>query len=253
MTLLRLEGVTAYYGHLQALEELSLNVARGEILAVIGANGAGKSTLLSLISGELRPKEGRVIFDEVDVTRHPPHQRVREGISLVPEGRLLFGTLSVEENLLAGSASKRRGAWNLDAVYELFPLVKARRKQRAALLSGGEQQAVAIGRALMSNPSLLLLDEVSLGLAPVVVRNLYAGLRRISVDGTSLLIVEQNITEALNIADYVVCLLEGRIVLSDVPAALDQATLSAAYFGHALAREIPSQPQMKLENSDGLD
>ncbi|MGA2969685.1 MAG: ABC transporter ATP-binding protein [Acidimicrobiales bacterium] len=253
MTLLRLEGVTAYYGHLEALEELSLEVARGEILAVIGANGAGKSTLLSLISGELRPKEGRVIFDDVDVTRHPPHQRVREGISLVPEGRHLFGNLSVEENLLVGSASKRRGAWNLDAVYELFPIVKARRKHRAAFLSGGEQQAVAIGRALMSNPTLLLLDEVSLGLAPVVVRNLYVGLRRISADGTSLLIVEQNITEALNIADYVVCLLEGRIVLSDVPAALDQAMLSAAYFGHSLTTETPPKPQMTQGISDGLD
>jgi branched-chain amino acid transport system ATP-binding protein len=253
MTLLRLEGVTAYYGHLQALEELSLNVDRGEILAVIGANGAGKSTLLSLISGELRPKDGRVIFDGVDVTRLSPHQRVREGISLVPEGRHLFGTLSVEENLLAGSASKRRGVWNLDAVYELFPIVKARRKHRAALLSGGEQQAVAIGRALMSNPALLLLDEVSLGLAPVIVRDLYVGLRRISADGTSLLIVEQNITEALNIADYVVCLLEGRIVLSDVPDALDQAALSAAYFGHSLTKETSKKPQISRGNSDGLD
>jgi branched-chain amino acid transport system ATP-binding protein len=253
MTLLRLEGVTAYYGHLQALEELSLNVDRGEILAVIGANGAGKSTLLSLISGELRPKDGRVIFDGVDVTRLSPHQRVREGISLVPEGRHLFGTLSVEENLLAGSASKRRGVWNLDAVYELFPIVKARRKHRAALLSGGEQQAVAIGRALMSNPALLLLDEVSLGLAPVIVRDLYVGLRRISADGTSLLIVEQNITEALNIADYVVCLLEGRIVLSDVPDSLDQAALSAAYFGHSLTKETSKKPQISRGNSDGLD
>jgi branched-chain amino acid transport system ATP-binding protein len=241
MSLLRLEGVTAYYGHLQALEELNLELSAGEILAVIGANGAGKSTLLSLISGELRPKDGRIIFNDVDISRYQPHQRVREGISLVPEGRHLFDTLSVEENLLAGSASKRPGPWNVDAVYELFPFIKVRRKHRATMLSGGEQQAVAIGRALMSNPSLLLLDEVSLGLAPVVVRNLYVGLRRIAAEGTTLLIVEQNISEALSIAGYVICLLEGRIALKGAPAALDPAMLSAAYFGHSLVGEKATQ------------
>jgi branched-chain amino acid transport system ATP-binding protein len=232
MSLLRLEGVTAYYGHLQALHELSLELDAGEILAVIGANGAGKSTMLSLISGELRPREGRVFFGDADITRMAPHQRVRQGIALVPEGRHLFGALSVEDNLLCGTASKRTGTWDLDAVYELFPIVKARRKHRAAVLSGGEQQAVAIGRALMSNPSLLLLDEVSLGLAPVVIKDLYDGLRRITAEGTTLLLVEQNITEALSVANFVVCLLEGRVVLEGPPASLSQAAISEAYFGN---------------------
>ena len=232
MSLLRLEGVTAYYGHLQALHELSLQVDTGEMLAVIGANGAGKSTMLSLISGELRPREVHVYFEDVDITRTAPHQRVRRGIALVPEGRHLFGTLTVEDNLLCGTASKRTGGWDLDAVYELFPIVKARRKHRAAVLSGGEQQAVAIGRALMSNPSLLLLDEVSLGLAPVVIKDLYDGLRRIAAEGTTLLLVEQNITEALSVANYVICLLEGRVVLEGEPASLSQSAISEAYFGN---------------------
>ncbi|MFZ1063301.1 MAG: ABC transporter ATP-binding protein [Acidimicrobiales bacterium] len=232
MTLLRLDGVTAYYGHLQALHELSLNLGSGEILAVIGANGAGKSTLLSLISGELRPRDGHVYFDGSDITKSAPHNRVRRGIALVPEGRHLFGTLTVEDNLLCGTAAKRPGTWDLDAVYELFPLVKARRKNRAAVLSGGEQQAVAIGRALMSNPSLLLLDEVSLGLAPVVIQDLYVGLRRIAAEGTTLLLVEQNITEALSVANHVICLLEGRVVLEGEPKSLSQTAITEAYFGN---------------------
>jgi branched-chain amino acid transport system ATP-binding protein len=232
MSLLRLAGVTAYYGHLQALHELSLELDAGEILAVIGANGAGKSTLLSIISGELRPREGHVYFDDVEITRAATHQRVRQGIALVPEGRHLFGTLTVEDNLLCGTASKRSGTWDLDAVYELFPFVKDRRKHRAAVLSGGEQQAVAIGRALMSNPKLLLLDEVSLGLAPVVIKNLYEGLERIAAEGTTLLVVEQNITEALSVSNYVICLLEGRVVLEGEPTSLTQPAISEAYFGH---------------------
>jgi branched-chain amino acid transport system ATP-binding protein len=231
MALLELEGVTAYYGHLQALHELSLELDTGEILAVIGANGAGKSTLISLISGELRPRDGRVLFENHDITRLAPHQRVRRGIALVPEGRHLFGTLTVEDNLLCGSAARRSGTWDLAAIYELVPFVKERRKHRAAVLSGGEQQAVAIGRALMTNPSLLLLDEVSLGLAPVVIRDLYEGLLRITAEGTTLLLVEQNITEALRVANYTICLLEGRVVLEGAPASLTQNEISEAYFG----------------------
>jgi branched-chain amino acid transport system ATP-binding protein len=234
MTHLRLDRVTAYYGHLQALQELSLEVDQGEILAVIGANGAGKSTLLSLISGEQAPREGRVFFDDIDITSLAPHQRVRKGIALVPEGRHLFGTLSVEDNLRSGASTRRRGTWDLDAVYELFPFIAARRKHRAAVLSGGEQQAVAIGRALMSNPSLLLLDEVSLGLAPVIIRDLYAALQRITAEGTTLLVVEQNITEALAAANYAICLLEGRVVLEGKPDTLSQRAISQAYFGHDL-------------------
>jgi branched-chain amino acid transport system ATP-binding protein len=203
----------------------------GATLAVIGANGAGKSTLLSLVSGELRPSQGRVYFNDVDITKIEPYRRVKLGISLVPEGRHLFSTLTVEENLLVGAASRRRGPWSLDAVYGVFPFIKQRRNVRAALLSGGEQQAVAIGRALMSNPSLLLLDEVSLGLAPVIVRDLYVALRQVTEGGTTLLLVEQDLTEALNIASQVLCLLEGRVALSGSPQDLDQAQVVNAYFG----------------------
>jgi branched-chain amino acid transport system ATP-binding protein len=231
MTLLRLDGVTAHYGHLQALSELSLSVEHGEILAVIGANGAGKSTMLSLISGELTPSKGRVYFDDVNITDLEPYRRVRLGVSLVPEGRHLFATLTVEENLLVGGASRRSGPWNLDTVYDVFPFIKRRRSTRAALLSGGEQQAVAIGRSLMSNPSLLLLDEVSLGLAPVIVRDLYVALRQVAEGGTTLLVVEQDLTEALGIADHVLCLLEGRVALVGTPKNLTQAQVLDAYFG----------------------
>jgi branched-chain amino acid transport system ATP-binding protein len=233
MTLLKLDHVTAHYGHLQALQELSLSLREGEILAVIGANGAGKSTLLSIVSGELHPRQGVVFFKDADITKLDPHERVRLGIALVPEGRHLFGNLTVEDNLLCGMASKRRGDWDLAAIYELFPLVKARRKHRASVLSGGEQQAVAIGRALMTNPTLLLLDEMSLGLAPVIIKDLYVALRRIAAEGTTLLLVEQNISEALGIANYAICLLEGSIVLEGVPTSLSQEAISDAYFGHS--------------------
>jgi branched-chain amino acid transport system ATP-binding protein len=238
MTLLRLESVTAHYGHLQALEELSLSLAEGEILAVIGANGAGKSTLLSLISGELRPSQGTVYFNDVDITHLEPYQRVRRGIALVPEGRHVFSTLTTQENLLVGGASRRRGTWNLDTIYDVFPFIKKRRNVRAGLLSGGEQQAVAIGRSLMSNPSLLLLDEVSLGLAPVIVRDLYVALREVANSGTTLLLVEQDLTEALGIANHVLCLLEGRVALAGSPENLNQAQVLDAYFGrHVVATE----------------
>jgi branched-chain amino acid transport system ATP-binding protein len=241
VTLLRLERVTAHYGHLQALDELSLSLDEGATLAVIGANGAGKSTLLSVVSGELRPSQGRVYFNDEDITKVEPYRRVNLGISLVPEGRHLFSTLTVEENLLVGAASRRRGRWTIDAVYDVFPFIKERRNVRAALLSGGEQQAVAIGRALMSNPALLLLDEVSLGLAPVVVRDLYVALRQVTEGGTTLLLVEQDLTEALNIASQVLCLLEGRVALSGSPQDLDQTQVVNAYFGrHAPPPEATS-------------
>jgi branched-chain amino acid transport system ATP-binding protein len=238
VTLLRLEEVTAHHGHLCALHPLTIEIDAGETVAVIGANGAGKSTLMSVIAGELSPSAGRILVDDVDVTKLDTHRRVQLGIALVPEGRRLFGTLTVEENLLVGAAVRTKGYWNLDSVYDLFPLLISLRRRRAQLLSGGEQQAVAIGRALMSNPRLLLLDEVSLGLAPVVVQRLYQALPVISAEGTTLLLVEQDLSQALEIVDRLLCLLEGRVVLEGPAATFDRQAIANAYFGHHVASAL---------------
>jgi branched-chain amino acid transport system ATP-binding protein len=231
MTLLQLDRVDVHYGDFQALYGVSLSLAEGETLAVIGANGAGKSTLLKTLAGLLHPSRGEVVFAGQPVGALQAYRRVPLGIALAPEGRRLFGSLTVEENLRMGAVRARAGPWNLAAVYELFPLLSERRGRVAANLSGGEQQAVAIGRALMSNPRLLLLDEVSLGLAPVVVKRLYRALARISATGTTVLLVEQDIRQALAIADRVHCLLEGRIVLEADAAAVSREQIAAAYFG----------------------
>jgi branched-chain amino acid transport system ATP-binding protein len=230
-SLLEVDAVHVGYGDLPALHGLTVTVAEGETLAVIGANGAGKTTLLKTVAGILRPTRGEVSLDGEPVTRLAAHQRVARGIAMSPEGRRLFASLSVEENLVVGSYARRSGPWNLRAVYELFPLVAERRSRSAANLSGGEQQAVAIGRALMANPRLLLLDEVSLGLAPVVVAQLYAALPRITAQGTTVLVVEQDVHQALAIADRVQCLLEGRTVLEGPADRVDTHELAAAYFG----------------------
>ena len=229
--LLHVDDVDAGYGDVPALRGLTVTVAEGETLAVIGANGAGKSTLLKTIAGVLRPGRGEVRLDGDVVTALSAHQRVARGISLCPEGRRLFPSLTVEENLQVGAYARRPGPWDLGAVYELFPLVAERRARPAANLSGGEQQAVAIGRSLMANPRLLLLDEVSLGLAPVIVGQLYAALPRITAQGTTVLVVEQDVHQALAVADRVQCLLEGRTVLEGPADRVDPAELAAAYFG----------------------
>ena len=229
--LLHVDGVDAGYGDVPALHGLSVTVAEGETLAVIGANGAGKSTLLKTIAGVLRPSAGEVRLGGEAVTALSAHQRVARGISLCPEGRRLFPSLTVEENLRVGAYARRPGPWDLRAVYELFPLVAERRARPAANLSGGEQQAVAIGRSLMANPRLLLLDEVSLGLAPVIVGQLYAALPRITQQGTTVLVVEQDVHQAMSVADRVQCLLEGRTVLEGPASRIDPAELAAAYFG----------------------
>ena len=229
--LLHVDGVDAGYGDVPALHGLSVTVAEGETLAVIGANGAGKSTLLKTIAGVLRPSAGEVRLGGEAVTALSAHQRVARGISLCPEGRRLFPSLTVEENLRVGAYARRPGPWDLRAVYELFPLVAERRARPAANLSGGEQQAVAIGRSLMANPRLLLLDEVSLGLAPVIVGQLYAALPRITQQGTTVLVVEQDVHQAMSVADRVQCLLEGRTVLEGPAGRIDPAELAAAYFG----------------------
>jgi len=230
MSLLSVDSLDCRYGLLQAVRLVSFDLARGETLALIGANGAGKTTLLRAIAGAHRPAGGRITFDGRDITRLSAHQRVAMGIALVPEGRRLFPSLTVEENLQVAGRS-RTGRWNVQGVLQLFPLLQPRRHTLAGSLSGGEQQAVAIGRALMCNPSLLLLDEVSLGLAPLVVNAVYASLRDIIEGGATVLLVEQDLTRALDVADRVLCMLEGRVVLEGEAKSLDRDRVIGAYFG----------------------
>jgi branched-chain amino acid transport system ATP-binding protein len=231
MTLLSISDLTVHHGQLRALDGLSLDLREGEVLAVIGANGAGKSTFLRSLAGLNLPSSGTVRLRDRDITRLPAHRRVTAGIALVPEGRRLFKSLSVEENLLTGTYRKRSGPWTVQKVYELFPWMPDRRRQSAAQLSGGEQQSVAIGRALLSNPELLLIDELSLGLAPVVVRRIYQVLPEIVGAGTTALIVEQDVSQAMRVADRVHCLLEGRSVLQGRPQELSAEQVERAYFG----------------------
>jgi branched-chain amino acid transport system ATP-binding protein len=232
-TLLDLRDLSAGYGDFQALFGVDLRVDEKETVAVIGANGAGKSTLLNTVAGLVRATGGTVRFAGEDLLAVPGHRRVRRGVTLVPEGRRLFPSLTVEENLLIGGHARRPGRWDVDRVLDVFPLVRPLLRRPADVLSGGERQAVAIGRALMANPRLLLFDEVSLGLAPIVVRQLYAALPAIVESGTTVLIVEQDISQALAVADRVVCLLEGRVSLEGRPAELDRARITEAYFGAA--------------------
>jgi len=227
--MLEVSGLSAAYGQVTAIRDISLSVEGGGILAVIGANGAGKSTLLKTIAGILPAVSGTIIFDNEDITRRSAFDRVRRGIALVPEGRRLFPSLTVQENLQTAFASKRKGAWTLDTVYDLFPLVAERRQRRAGDLSGGEQQATAIARALLTNPTLLLLDEVSLGLAPAIIADLYARLPEILAQGTGVLLVEQDVSQAMKVADSVHCLLQGATSLTGKNLAM--ADISAAYFG----------------------
>ena len=229
--LLEVEDLYVHHGQLAAVSGLSLRVGEGEAVAVIGANGAGKSTLLRTVAGVHRPTSGTIRLAGNDITRLPAHRRVAAGIVLVPEGRRLFDSLTVEENLRTGQYAKRPGPWTMPRVLELFGWLAERRRQPAALLSGGEQQAVAIGRALLANPRLLMLDEISLGLAPAVVRRVYQTLPEIRAAGTTVLVVEQDVSQALRVADHVHCLLAGRTVLTGRPAELTADAVEHAYFG----------------------
>ena len=229
--LLELRSLDAFYGDFQALFGASLNVMAGEVVAVIGANGAGKSTVLNRVAGLIPSRREAILFDGEPIGDVPAHAVVGRGIALVPEGRRLFSSLSVEENLLIGGQLGRTGPWSLSRIYELFPALWERRYAPSALLSGGEQQMVAIGRALMSNPKLLLCDEISLGLAPIVVRELYARVPSILAEGSSLVIVEQDIVQALRVANRIYCLQEGRVALTGSAATLTREAISAAYFG----------------------
>jgi branched-chain amino acid transport system ATP-binding protein len=235
MSLLEVHGLDARHGLLQAVREVSLDVEAGETLALVGANGAGKTTLLRTIAGAHRPSSGRMVFDGRDVTRLSPHERVRLGIALVPEGRRLFPELTVEENLRVAAAAGRTGRWTVEEVLETFPLLAPLRRKVAKSLSGGEQQATAIARSLLTNPRLLLLDEVSLGLAPIAVDGVYGALQPLFESDATIVLVEQDLSRALAVATRVVCMLEGRLVLSGAASELSREQVTGAYFGLARA------------------
>jgi branched-chain amino acid transport system ATP-binding protein len=238
--LLEVRDLVVHHGQLRALDGISVQVLPGEVYAIIGANGAGKSTLLRTIAGLHAPTAGTITFDGQDVTGLRPERRARRGIVMVPEGRRLFGSLSVEENLRVGAAYARPGPWTIERVYEMFGWMRERRHQGTAQLSGGEQQTVAIGRALVANPRMLLLDELSLGLAPVVVQRFYAMLPRILETGLTVLLVEQDVSQALRVASRIHCLLEGRTTLQGTPAGVGADQVEAAYFGLAGAEPFPA-------------
>jgi len=229
--LLEVRALTAFYGDFQALFGVSLKVERGQVVAIIGANGAGKSTLLKSIAGLMPARRDAIVFDGTPIGDLQAHRVVARGIALVPEGRRLFPSLTVEENLLIGGQLRRPGPWTLDRIYALFPALAERRHLPSTALSGGQQQMAALGRALMANPTLLLCDELSLGLAPIVVRDIYARLPAIVAEGTSLVIVEQDIAQALAAASQVYCLQEGRVAFAGAARDATREAVAAAYFG----------------------
>jgi branched-chain amino acid transport system ATP-binding protein len=223
MSLLEVQGIDAFYGNIHALRSVSLTVEEGEIVTLIGANGAGKSTTLNCISGLVRPRGGTIVFDGADLAHVAAHRIVERGVIQVPEGRRVFARLSVEENLKMGGYSVSEKAAirdGVDRAYEMFPRLRERRGQTAGTLSGGEQQMLAMGRALMAKPRLLLLDEPSMGLAPTLVESIFATIERIHADGISILLVEQNAQMALNVASRGYVLQSGQIMLSDSAANL---------------------------------
>jgi branched-chain amino acid transport system ATP-binding protein len=229
--LLSVENLEAWYDDAKVLHGLSFDLKKGQVLSLIGANGAGKSTLLKSICGLLPKKTGNVRFKGEAIHDLTANEIVAKGIALVPEGRRLFPSLSVEENLILGGQVKRKGRWSLEAIYALFPILKEKRNAPSTSLSGGQQQMVAIGRGLMSNPDLILLDELSLGLAPIVIKDIYAMLPKIIDDGLTAILVEQDVTRALDSAQQFLCIQEGHISLEGAPKAFTRDQISAAYFG----------------------
>lgn len=231
MTLLSVEGLEARHGQLQAVRGLSLSIDKGETVALVGANGAGKTTLLRCIAGAHRITAGAVAFKGEDIGAKSAHARAALGLALVPEGRRLFARLTVEENLLLARSAGRTGTWTLDAVMEAFPNLRDRRRSLAGTLSGGEQQATAIGRALMMNPEVLLLDEVSLGLSPLIVDRLYVQLESLKSSGVAMLLVEQDLKRAMATASRTICMLEGAIAIEGPTRTLSREQVTEAYFG----------------------
>lgn len=235
MSLLAIENLVAAHGLLPAVRGVSFTVGEGAAIAVVGANGAGKTTLFRAIAGAHRAEAGRVVLDGEDITAHSAPKRVAAGIALVPEGRRLFGDMTVRENLQVAGDHGRAGQWTLDTVLDALPVLKSLLDRPADVLSGGQRQTAAIGRSLMCNPRVLLLDEVSLGLSPVAVGGLYQSLALLRRAGTTMVLVEQDLDRALGFADRVLCMLEGAVALEGAPAALARADITAAYFGLAAA------------------
>jgi branched-chain amino acid transport system ATP-binding protein len=231
---LRVTGLDVHYKDFQALWKVSVEAKEGQIISVIGANGAGKSTLLSAVSGILSPTQGTIEFFGERIDGLPPHETVARGLSMVPEGRRIFPRLTVYENLAMGSytpEARPKRDRVLGKIFELFPMLKSRRDQMGNTLSGGEQQMLAIGRALMSEPKLILCDEISLGLAPVIIKGIYRELKRINDEGITIVLVEQDIKRSLKAAGYAYIILQGRVVLEGVPSSLNEEEVKKAYFG----------------------
>lgn len=238
MSLLTVDNVTAGYGDARAVNAISLGLQAGEVLALVGANGAGKTTLMRTIAGAHQPWTGRILLDGDDVTGESDYRRAKRGISLVPEGRRMFPSLTVRENLLIGASARRAGEWTLESVVDALPVLGSLLNRNASRLSGGQQQAVAIARALMANPLVLLLDEVSLGLAPIVVDDIYESLAGVRKAGLGVILVEQDLTRALGFADRALCMLGGRNVLEGDTRSLGRDAITHAYFGHASERSV---------------
>ena len=230
-TLLQTRALTAFYGDAQALFGIDFDVAEGEMVAIIGANGAGKSTFMKAVTGLVKAQPQQIVFEGEAIGGLPPGEIVRRGIALVPEGRRLFASLSVEENLLMGAFAKRPGPWSLQRLFKLFPILEQKRRLPGTSLSGGQQQMVAIGRALMSNPTVLLCDELSLGLAPIVIKEIYDAMPAITAEGMSVVVVEQDVSVAQRVSQRVYCFQEGKVSLEGASDQLTREQISRAYFG----------------------
>ena len=231
MTLLSIENLDVRYGQFKAVRSVSVKVGAGEVVAMIGANGAGKTTLLRTLAGAIRPAGGRILFKDKDVTALSAHERVKSGMVLVPEGRRLFARMTVEENLQLGALVKRGGDWSVDRIFSIFPNLVKRRHAKTGTLSGGEQQATAIGRALMTNPDVIFFDEISLGLSPLVVDQVYASLAELLKSGVTVVLVEQDLKRAMAVAGRAICMLEGQVVLDRPMAQTSRDEITEAYFG----------------------
>ena len=231
MSLVETSNLTAFYGDAQALFGIDFHLDAGELVAIIGANGAGKSTFLKALTGLVKVPREAVRFDGAAIGGLPPGQIVRKGLAMVPEGRRLFPSLSVEENLLMGATANRAGPWNLPRLFKMFPILEQKKRQPGTSLSGGQQQMVAIGRALMSNPTVLLCDELSLGLAPIVIKEIYDAMPAITAEGMSVVVVEQDVSVAQRVSQRVYCFQEGKVSLEGASDQLTREQISCAYFG----------------------